>query len=61
MSERTSPSVILFRSRNALADQHVELIVSHLDDLAPDLSEGAIVVVGDDRIRIRRLPLIHDN
>ncbi len=61
MSQRTSPSVILFRSRNLLtADQHADLILSHLDDLTPDLSEGAVVVVSDDRIRIRRLPLIHD-
>ena len=61
MSQRTNPSVILFRSRTALtADQHAELILSHLDDLTPDLSEGAVVVVSDDRIRIRRLPLIHD-
>jgi predicted nuclease of predicted toxin-antitoxin system len=61
MSQRTNPSVILFRSRTALtADQHAELILSHLDDLTPDLSDGAVVVVSDDRIRIRRLPLIHD-
>ena len=56
MSRRTSPSVILFRSRNALtADQQAELILSHLGDLTPDLSNGAVVVVSDDRIRIRRL------
>lgn len=62
LSGRTSPSIILFRSRNALtADQHAELILGHLDDLAPDLVEGAVVVVGDERIRIRRLPLLHDN
>jgi hypothetical protein len=31
MSQRTSPPVILFRSRNVLtADQHAELILSHL-------------------------------
>ena len=61
MSQGTSPSVILFRSRNALtAEQHAELILSHLDNLTPELSEGAVVVVSDDRIRIRRLPLLHD-
>ncbi len=61
ISGRTSPSVILFRSRKALtADQHAELILSHLDDLTPDLSDGAVVVVNDERIRIRRLPLLHD-
>ena len=41
VSGRIIPSVILFRSRKALtADQHAELILSHLDDLAPDLSDG---------------------
>ncbi len=61
VSGRTSPSVILFRSRTALtADQHAELILSHLDDLAQDLVDGAVVVVSDERIRIRRLPLLHD-
>jgi len=61
VSGRTSPSVILFRSRTALtAEQHAELIVSHLDDLTPDLLDGAVVVVSDERIRIRRLPLLHD-
>lgn len=60
-SGRRRPSVILFRSRNALtADQHAELILGHLEDLTPDLAEGAVVVVSDDRIRIRRLPLLRD-
>lgn len=60
-SQRTSPSIILFRSRSALtADQHADLILRHLDDLTPELSEGAVVVVSDERIRIRRLPLLHD-
>ncbi len=59
LSRRTSLSVILFRSRNALtADQQAELILDHLDDLASDLAEGAVVVVTDERIRIRRLPLL---
>lgn len=61
MSRRTSPSVMLFRSRNLLtADPHAALILSHLDDPTPDLSEDAVVVVSDDRIRIFRLSLIHD-
>jgi len=31
-----------------------------MDNITPELSEGAVVVVSDDRIRIRRLPLLHD-
>jgi hypothetical protein len=37
-----------------------ELILSHLDDLTPELSDGAVVVVSEERIRIRWLPLLHD-
>lgn len=28
-------------------------------ELAEDLAEGAVVIVTDERIRIRRLPLLH--
>ena len=56
-----SPSVILFRSRNTLtAEDHVAIIRDHLDDLGSDLDAGAVVVVTDDRIRVRLLPLLHD-
>ena len=61
LSGDTRPSINLFRSRNALtADQHAELILDNLDDITPDLVEGAVVVISDDRIRIRRLPFLHD-
>jgi predicted nuclease of predicted toxin-antitoxin system len=61
LSGQTSPSFILFRSRSALtADQQAALLLDHLDNLAPDLEAGAVVVVTDERIRIRRLPLLHD-
>lgn len=61
LSKRRTPSVILFRSRNVLtAEDHAKLMLGHLDDLADDLREGAIIVVSDDRIRVRRLPLLHD-
>jgi predicted nuclease of predicted toxin-antitoxin system len=59
---RRSPSVILFRSRHALtAEDQVTIILDHLDDLEADLESGAVVVVGDDRIRVRLLPLLHDD
>ena len=58
---RREPSVILFRTRNApSAAQQAHLILHHLDDVATELSEGAVVVITDDRIRVRRLPLLHD-
>ena len=36
------------------------IIHEHLDDLESDLDAGAVVVVTDDRIRVRLLPLLHD-
>jgi len=59
--DRRSPSVVLFRSRHTFtADGQYALICDHLDDIAPDLDAGAVVVITDDRIRVRRLPLLHD-
>jgi predicted nuclease of predicted toxin-antitoxin system len=56
-----SPSVILFRSRNTLtAEDQAAIILDHLDDLEVDLDAGAVVVVSDDRLRVRLLPLLHD-
>jgi predicted nuclease of predicted toxin-antitoxin system len=58
---RRSPSVILFRSRTTLtAEDQLAIILDHLDDLATDLEAGAVVVVSDDRLRVRLLPLLHD-
>lgn len=58
---RTSPSVILFRARNLpQAHQQAAVLLNHLPGLSEDLARGAVVVVGDDRIRIRRLPLLRD-
>ena len=57
----TAPSVILFRVRHVrrAADQ-AALLLANLDDIAADLEAGAIVVIRDDRLRIRPLP-IHRN
>lgn len=62
LSGETSPSVILFRARNRpSAEDQVAVIIGYLADLADDLDAGAVVVVADDRMRVRRLPLIHDS
>jgi len=61
MRNLRSTSVILFRSRNTLtAEDHVAIILGHLDDIESDLDAGAVVVVTDGRIRVRLLPLLHD-
>ncbi len=55
-------SVVLFRARNRPdAEDQAAVILDHLADLADDLVAGAVVVVSDDRMRVRRLPLIHDS
>ena len=41
------------------ADQ-AAVILGHLDEVAEDLEQGAVLVVTDARIRVRRLPLLHD-
>ncbi len=62
LTRRRSPSVILFRSRETpRAVDQARVILDHLDDVASDLPEGAVVVVTDDRRRVRRLPLVHDD
>ena len=61
LANAVQPSVILFRSRHhrPAADQ-VALIHAHLDDIAEDLDAGAVAVITDDRIRLRRLPLLRE-
>lgn len=50
------PSVILLRRNHDPADQ-VRTILAALADVADDLLAGAIVVIVEDRLRIRRLPI----
>lgn len=52
------PSVVLFRgevTRRPIAQ--AELLIANLDQFAADLEEGAVVVIGDRRVRVRRLPI----
>ncbi len=57
-SRATGPSVLLIRrlAGRRAADQSA-IILANLDQIAEDLTAGAVVVIGDDRIRIRRLPM----
>lgn len=51
------PSMVLFRgdvTRRPLGQ--AELLLTNLDQFADDLHAGAVVVIGDDRIRVRRPP-----
>lgn len=53
------PSVLLFRGNvtRGPSDQS-RLLLANLDAIAEDLHAGAVVVIGDDRVRIRRLPIL---
>lgn len=52
------PSVLLVRLRSPRqAEAIAEIVVANLDEVVEDLEAGAIVVLEDERVRIRRLPL----
>ena len=52
------PSVVLFRGE-VTRRPHAQavLLLVNLDQVADDLGEGAVVVIGDERVRVRRLPI----
>ncbi len=52
------PSVVLFRGEVARRPSaQAALLLANLEQFAVDLDQGAVVVIGDDRVRIRRLPI----
>ncbi|MSO78998.1 MAG: hypothetical protein EXQ79_05275 [Acidimicrobiia bacterium] len=57
-THRTRPSIILLRrERGRRAPQQARLLLENLDQVADDLRDGAIVVLEDQRVRVRRLPI----
>lgn len=52
-----TPSVVLFRLRNQTPDSVTPRLISVLKACRVDLERGAIVIVEDDRYRLRRLPI----
>lgn len=58
-SRATVPSIILFRgSVTRRAERQASLLLANLDAVSDDLGAGAIVVIGDGRLRVRRLPIV---
>lgn len=58
LSGARQPSVVLFRGEiTRRPDGQAELLLANLDQIAADLAEGAAVVIGDGRVRVRRLPV----
>lgn len=60
-NQATAPSVVLFRRQGQRrAAQIADLLLANLEVIADDLAAGAIVVLDQDRIRIRQLPMRAD-
>lgn len=57
-SNATEPSFVSLRRRGLNRPEHQLAVIEHvLDQHSDDLRRGAIVVVDNHRIRVRRLPL----
>lgn len=56
-SRALEPSVVTFRRGVRNASTQFEILVNHLPEIEDELAVGAYVVITDDRLRIRRLPL----
>jgi len=60
-SNAAGPSILLLRRQEQRrAHEIAALILVNLDDVVADLQSGAVVVIDDERIRIRSLPLQPD-
>lgn len=58
--ERTAtPSLVLLRTNGPMTpDEHAALLLANLPTVYSDLGQGAVVVVGRNRLRVRSLPLL---
>ncbi|MFD7074466.1 DUF5615 family PIN-like protein [Nocardioides sp. NPDC059952] len=57
-SHATSPSFVLIRRLVGRRVQEIaSVIIDNLGDVEEDLLAGAIVVIGDETMRIKRLPI----
>ena len=57
-ASRLGPSVVLVRRViGRRVEQLAGLLVANLPQVAADLRYGSIVVLGDDSVRVRRLPI----
>jgi predicted nuclease of predicted toxin-antitoxin system len=52
-----APSVILLRRTDKTPDSVAAVLLANLDQVAEELTAGALVVISDTRIRTRRLPM----
>jgi len=53
------PSIIIFRrTRNRKPPEQAALLISNLEQIEASLKKGSIVIIEDNRIRIRALPIM---
>jgi len=53
------PSIVLFRGNiTRRTERQASLFLANIDAVAEDLKAGAVVVIGDSRVRVRRLPIM---
>ena len=53
----SKPSVVVFRCRAKSTETLLPLLLANLSAVREDLEAGAVVVLEDTRIRVRRLPI----
>jgi len=53
----TVPSVILFRRSDRRPEVLASVLLANLSEIEDDLTSGALVVITEQRIRIRHLPI----
>jgi predicted nuclease of predicted toxin-antitoxin system len=56
-SGEASPSVVIYRLANTLTSNLLQRLVAAWSQIESPLQEGAIVVIEDASVRIRRLPI----
>lgn len=57
-AQASQPSIVLFRGEvSRRVDNQALMLVENLEQVTADLLAGAIVVFGDNRVRVRRLPI----
>jgi predicted nuclease of predicted toxin-antitoxin system len=57
LREETKPSLILFRRGPRIPSLQAQLLIAILPRIEEELARGCIVVLGSQRLRVRRLPI----
>jgi len=56
-SRARHPNLILFRRQGRTAEEQAAILLANLSTVEGDLADGSVVVVLQDRLRVRRLPV----